>query len=378
MAEIILREKSRRGQNSARGKVQSSRLAESHASHSHETQDVLRNINLEGCGFDQRVTATINSRNFVSQVWLEVTLGDGGSDLFCKHVGLSLLKQVNLRYAGRKFKEGDYEDEMFINMQKMQNPERKAELLRLCGGPASATPGVGGKVIVPIFCYWAQVNKPGFEHGPCWSNISGGASRLELELIFNPKSFVAAGATCTLDSCQLWYQEVLVPASVESTFRGREKIRPRIEYNSINTTVVAGQRKEIDCSQLLAGGNIRCMYFKEEKAGTGPTRDAIGTSRPSAVEVRLNGVELQNHEQPALDMWMLLQRFHLDPTHEQAYCVPFCVNPSERDSSGYLPASQDSLSVYYTAATSTVLRIICEYEKIHRRTEQGRVEKADS
>ena len=373
--ETVLKEKQRRGQQSASG-VQASRLTTKHESHSHEAQSVLRNFSLPDAGFGKRCNFNINSRNFISQIFLMVTLGDSDGS-YCNNVGLKLLDRVHLRYSGRKFHEQDYSDEAFVTLHKTMCDEKLAELLRLAGGSSKSNPG---QVCVPLFNYFAPLGRPDLKKGECWINTQGSA-RLEVELVFNEKAGLCSGSNEAITACSVYYEEVLVPVSVEGNFRGKNRVRPRIQYNSIkDIAITGGQKKEIDCSSLLAGGNIRTMWFREQTAAqrTTSTADALATARPAQVEVKINGQSLFDENQAVLDVWRLLQGQHIDSALDTPLCIPFCQNPEKIDSSGFLPASQDSMSVFYTPTVTGQLDIICEYEKIHRVSEQGRIEKSDS
>ena len=331
-----MKEKQRRGQQSASG-AQSSRLESAHSSHSHEAQSVLRSFNLPDAGFGKRTTFNINSRNFISQIWLMVDLAESKEE-YCKNVGLKLLDKVHLRYAGRKFHEQDYSEEAFVILHKTECDEKLQELLRLTGGARKANPG---QVCVPLFNYWAPLGRPDLEKGECWINTQGSA-RLEIELKFNDVKAVTSGKG-EFTSCQVYYEEILVPVAVEGNFRGKNRVRPRIQYNSIReVSIAAGIRKEIDCSSLLAGGNIRTMWFRERTAAQTAqnTTDVLATARPQEVELKINGTTLFEENKAVLDVWRLLQGQHIDGALDTPLCVPFCQNPGKNDSSGYLPASR--------------------------------------
>ena len=122
------------------------------------------------------------------------------------------------------------------------------------------------------------------------------------------------------------------------------------------------------------------MWFREQTAAQriSSTTDVLATARPGQVELKINGQSLFDENQAVLDVWRLLQGQHIDSELDTPLCIPFCQNPEEADSSGFLPASQDAMSVFYTPTVTGQLDIICEYEKIHRVSEQGRIEKADS
>jgi hypothetical protein len=374
--ESVLKEKQRKGQHAQHGKEQGSRLTDKHLSHSHSSQSVLRSFNIPDAGFGKRVNFQLNSRNFVSQIFLvcDMAVSDGGG--YCKNLGLSLLKSVDLRYSGRKFHECDVETENFIQMHKNKEPEKLAELLRICGGANFATTK---KVVVPLINYFSPLHRQKFEKGPCWYNTQG-SSRLEVELKFRAKDDVCAGSG-SITSCEVYYEEVHVPLAVETSYRNRDKVRPRITYNSIkDITTSSGVRQEIDLSSIIAGGNVKCMWFRENLIAdrTGSTRDDLKTSRPANVEVKINGTTLFEEDDLVLSMWRLLQGQHIDPNEDTPFIIPFCTSPDDNNSSGYLPSSQDSMSVFYTPSSTGKLDIFVEYEKMWRRTEQGRIEKSDS
>ena len=205
---MVLKEKQRRGQQSASGQ-QSSCLDSAHSSHSHEAQSVLCSFNLPDADFSKRTTFNINSRNFISQIWLMVDLVDSDKE-YCKNVGLKLLDKVHLRYAGRKFHEQDYSEEAFVILHKTECDEKLEELLRLTGGARKANPG---QVCVPLFNYIAPLGRPRLDQGECWINTQGNA-RLEVELEFNPLN-ECSGGIGSFASCQAYYEEILVPLSVE-------------------------------------------------------------------------------------------------------------------------------------------------------------------
>ena len=284
--ETGLKEKQRRGQQSASGK-QTSRLVSEYESHSHEAQTVLRSFSLPDAGFGKRCNFNINNRNFISQIWLMVTLADSDKT-YCKNVGLKLLEKVHLRYSGRKFHEQDYDEEAFVTFHKTKCDEKLAELLRLTGGAQKSNPG---QVCVPLLNYFAPLSRPDIEKGECWINTQGGA-RLEVELKFNNKTEFCSGANEAITECSVHYEEILVPVAVESNYRGKNRVRPRIQYNSIrDVTIAAGIKQEIDCSALLAGGNIRSMWFREQTAAQrqAETTDSLATARPQEVELKING-----------------------------------------------------------------------------------------
>jgi hypothetical protein len=122
------------------------------------------------------------------------------------------------------------------------------------------------------------------------------------------------------------------------------------------------------------------MWFRENLIAdrTGSTRDDLKTSRPARVEVKINGTTLFEEDDLVLSMWRLLQGQHFDPNEDTPFIIPFCTSPDDNNSSGYLPSSQDSMSVFYTPSSTGKLDIFVEYEKMWRRTEQGRIEKSDS
>jgi hypothetical protein len=271
--ESVLKEKQRKGQHAQHGKEQGSRLTDKHLSHSHSSQSVLRSFNIPDAGFGKRVNFQLNSRNFVSQIFLvcDMAVSDGGG--YCKNLGLSLLNSVDLRYSGRKFHECDVETENFIQMHKNKEPEKLAELLRICGGANFATTK---KVVVPLINYFSPLHRQKFEKGPCWYNTQG-SSRLEVELKFRAKDDVCAGSGA-IQGCEVYNEEVHVPLAVETSYRNRDKVRPRITYNSIkDITTSSGVRQEIDLSSIIAGGNVKCMWFRENLIAdrTGSTRDDL-------------------------------------------------------------------------------------------------------
>ena len=372
--ETVLKEKQRKGQQSASGK-QKSRLVSTHESHSHEAQAVLRSFNVPDADFGKRVNFNLNSRNFISQIWLMVTLADSDGE-YCKNVGLELLEKVQMRYSGRKFQEQDYQEEAFVILHKTMCDEKLGELLRLTGGARKPNPG---QVCVPLFNYFAPLARPDISKGECWLN-SQGSARLEIELKFAALDSCSTGSG-SITGCEVYYEEILVPVAVESNFRGKNRVRPRIQYNSIrDVDVTAGQKKEIDCSPLLAGGNIRAMYFREqtEHQRDPKAKGTLATGRPQQVELRINGQSLFDENKATMDVWRLIQGQHIDGQLDTPLVIPFCQNPENNDSSGSLPASQDAMSVFYTPSVTGKLDIICEYEKIHRVPAQGRIEKSDS
>ncbi len=374
--ESLLKEKQRRGQNTSKGQKQYSRFSDPHVSHSHEAQEVLRSYNLQDCDFGKQVTTTLNSRNFIGAMWLVVDLGDADSgNNYCEHVGMKLVEDLTWRFAGRSFHKWDYDTVAYCTLQKYKDDQKKGEVLRLAGGAAKLNPG---KVIVPLYNYFSPYNKEDIQQGPCWTNGASNA-RLELEIKFRAKAELSTGhASATMDSVTLYYQEILVGPAIENSFRNRDRLRPRIEYNQISdVSFAAGVQKEVDISSLVSGGNIRQLIIKSD-VGAAATLQPFATARPTTSMLKINGVELFDEAEPILSQWMLLHGYDLDENEDQPYCIPFCQNPQGRDSSGYLPSSNDKATLHLTFAGDQTIQIFAEYEKIFKVVNNGRIEKTDS
>ncbi len=376
MAESLLKEKVRRGNNTSRGVRQFSRLSDPHASHSHEAHSVLRSYNLSDCDFGKRVTTVMHSRNFISCMWLVVNLGDAESgNEYCEHVGTQLVQSLKYRFAGRSFHTWDADTVAFATLSKMSSDLQKAKLLALCGGSSKINPG---KVICPLYNYFSPFNKERMQQGPCWSNGASSA-RLELEITFRDKAGCSAGHTSnTMDGCTLYYEEILVPLAIESAFANRDRNRPRIEYNQLQDIACAdGVLTEIDISALVSGGNIRQLIVRT-KTGTGKTKQPLACARPDRAVLKINGVEVFDESQPVLDMHQMLQGRRYDETEDIPWAYPFCQNPTDRSSSGYLPSSNDKCTLHLQFSGAQTVDIIAEYEKIFKVGQNNRINKTDS
>ena len=167
--------------------------------------------------------------------------------------------------------------------------------------------------------------------------------------------------------------------SLESTLKAQGRgPRPRIDYNEI-TGVSCSQdvEKEIDLAPLVSGGNIRQLLVRTH-VGSGATREPLATLRPDSARLKINGVECFSESEPLLSQIQLLEGYKLDENEDQPYCIPFCLNPQGKDSSGYLPHSNDAVSLFLTFTEAATVDIIAETEVIFERSTGGRIDKKDA
>ena len=218
-----------------------------------------------------------------------------------------------------------------------------------------------------------------FEIGPAWSNPQS-ASRLELQLQFAEKaSYTSNHASQTMDGCQLFYKEIIVPQRMEAQFKPKNR-SVEIVWNQVEDVVtVANTEKNLDISALLSSGNIRQFTLRCQTAAqrTGPTKDVLATTRPTKLALKINGQKLFELEDETLKMQQLLQKYKYFKDETSPLSYSFCANPGSKDTSGYLPSSNDKMVLVLTP-DNTRLDCIVELEKIFTRGPQGRITKSDS
>ncbi len=376
MSDHVLREKIRKKNNEAAGQIQYSVLRSKVKSHSHAYDTKIRHHACSGADFGKRITEVINSRNMISDIWLQVEFseGDEGQE-YAKNRGLCVLDSLQLRCSGKSFHDYDYSSTCFSCAQKWTDEEKKAELLSLCGGAKS---NLGGKCIVPIFSYFSTFCRD-FQNGEAWMNPES-ASRLEIQLQFAAKSsYTDAHTSQTMDGVQLFYREIIVPQRMEAQFKPKTR-HVEIIWNSVDsvTTVIGTAGTEVDLSSLLSGGNIRQLLVRQQTAAqrTGATKDVLATLQVSAMELKINGQSLFEMDAVELRMQKLLQKYHYGAdTSPTSYA--FCADPSSNDKSGYLPSSNDKLTLVFTPA-AVVTDVIAEIECVFTRNQGGRITKSDN
>ena len=263
-------------------------------------------------------------------------------------------------------------------MQKLRDAEARSEIKRLCGGIAKAAPG---NVIVPLYNFWSSYCKSHpDETGEVWSN-GGSAQRLEIELKFATKLACATNGTQAITDCQFYFEEILVSPALESSLKAKGRNpRPRMDYNQIANVVCAQNvEKKIDLSPLVSGGNVRQLLIRTH-VGTGATREPLATARPERVRLSINGQELFDESEPMLSQKQLLEGYRKVDEHETDFpmCVPFCLNPQGKDSSGYLPHTNDQIDLQLTFGSACTIDVIAEYERIFERKTGGRINKRDA
>jgi hypothetical protein len=373
--ENLLKSRIQRGQSTSAGQKQWSTFSDVHKSHSHETQRVTRHYALSDCDFGRTTTFTLNTNNLVRNMWLIVDLAAADGN-YCEDVALALLDRLTYRYQGRVFSDFDYKNVCFALHQKVKSSECRKEIRRLAGSSAGAT---SRKVIVPLYNFWSSYSKahPG-STGECWHNGSS-ASKLEVTLKWAAKADCSTGGTQAINAVDFYFEEILVSPSLESSLKARGRgPRPRLDFEHlVNIPIVAGVEKEIDLAPLVSGGNLRQIICRTHE-GSGATRKAVSEcDYPIRARLVINGVELFDRSAPMLSQTQMLEGYTRDENEEFPFAVTFCLNPQGKDSSGYLPHSNSSVSLYLTYETLQTLDIIGEYERIFERGTNGRIDKKD-
>ena len=375
--ESLLKRKLQRGQSNASGSKQYSAFADQHVSHSHPNQTVLRHYALAGCDFGQTVNFTLNTNNLIRNMWLVVDLANADGN-YCEDVGLCLIDELRFRYAGQTFHDYDYKNVCFAQMQKVRDAEARSEIKRLCGGIAKASPG---KVVVPLYNFWSSYCKAHpAQTGEVWSN-GGSAQRLEIEIKFSSKASCSSNSTQAISDAQFYFEEILVSPALESSLKAKGRNpRPRMDYNQIvDVSCSQSVETKIDLSPLVSGGNIRQLLIRTHE-GSGATRDPLACARPTRVRIKINGQELFDESEPMLSQKQLLEGYRKVDEHETDFplCVPFCLNPQGKDSSGYIPHTNDQIDLYLTFEDAKIVDVIGEYERIFERKTGGRINKRDA
>ena len=375
MAETILREKQRSGQNTKRGRTYS-RLATRHRSHAHAFAEHIRSFNVSDAELGARTTIKVMSKNFVQDMWLELEMKESSTGNYAPCIGQRVIQTIKLKISGRTFTEYSYDDVCFLAGVKMENEEKRAQFEKF-HGPLSAQANPG-KVIVPIYTYWSTLLDDNLVHQKPWINPAG-ASVLEIEIQFSTLAQCSGSSDGGITNCQFCYTELMLPQALENQFKGGDREVARIDYNSLkNITLAAGVNK-LDLSSLHSSGPIRTITFYEHAPGTADSLPLLSVCAvPSKVAWRLNGREVFDESYSQLDY----QQF-LGGAHQHVNCKPFqisfCQDPMSTDSSGFLPSSNSVLQVDYTGGTGNVLEVIVELEKIFRKDGvTGRITRSDS
>ena len=375
--ESLLKRKLQRGQSNAAGGKQYSAFADQHTSHSHPNQTAVRHYAVSGADWGQTIHFTLNTNNLIRNMWLVVQLADADGN-YCEDVGLALIDELRFRYAGQTFHDYDYKNVCFAQMQKVLDAEARAEIKRLAGGAAKKDPG---KVVVPLYNFWSSYCKAHPSHtGEVWSN-GGSAQRLEIEIKFAAKGDCSTGGTQAISDVQFYFEEILVSPALESSLKARGRNpRPRMDYNEIvNVACDKGVETKIDLSPLVSGGNIRQLIIRP-RVGVAATRDPLACTRPDRCRLLVNGQELFDEEEPLLSQKQLLEGYRKVDENETDFplCIPFCLDPQGKDSSGYLPHTNDQIDLYLTFPSDETVDIIGEYERIFERKTGGRIDKRDA
>ena len=373
--ESLLKEKTKRGQFTTKGKNQYSVFDEDRTSHSHAFQTVLRH-NAIDLQFGQRTSQVIHSRNLISEVFLVVKVGTAAAN-YAKNLGLCLIKTLVARANGREFMNVDYETTIYRVLHKIKDKALYDEYVRLSGGAASTQPG---DVVVWLPLFWSRLHRNG-RRGRCYSNGTS-ASKLELEFDMNSKASCSAGSgDNTIESAELWYEEVLIPASIEASVTPANVSDVHLDYHvQQGIAIASGVQQEIQLSGALSSGHIKTMCFRERTAeSTGVSKDVLAVGRPSYVKFKINGVEAgEYNSQTILDLEQLFQGFKYKDGQPLPYCFSWGAHPDEKYFSGHIPSSNNQFSVVYTPGTTGFLDIVCEQPKVYTRAGNNRLEKSDS
>ncbi len=372
--ESLLRNKERKGQRESAGQRQWSRLQTPTVSHSHPVQEVIRSHNISDVAFGKKVVTYLNSQNFISAMWLKLTLKNAPSgEDYCKHFGLACLKKVVYRVAGRKFLEIDQRECAFSTFQKIKDDELRNEILDLAGGAAKHEPGV---VLVPLLNYWSPYCR-NMRKGECWRNPAG-SGRLEIELTFSDKADCTNGhADNEITACDLVYEEVLTSVAVEASFKNKN--RPRIEWNSlIDIACTSGASQEIDLSPLAGSGHIRTLTFRTRTAAkAGKLREPLHSGYLTNVLFKVNGTELFEQSKVEMRQAQLLQGYHYKLAQDEPYAFSFAQNPISNDISGCMPSNSDVFTCTLTPDVTGSLDVIAEIEKSYSSGINGRIDVTD-
>ena len=297
-------------------------------------------------------------------------------EFYAKRTGLCVLESVQLRIAGKSFHDYQYSPVSFAAIQRLTDDQVRKELLECCGGSAATISP--GRVMVPIWAYFSSFQRD-FALGEAFSNPES-ASRLEIQLQFASKaSYTNNHVSNVMSGCQLFYKEIVVPQRLEAQFKPKQR-SVEICWNQIEDVVsLVGVSQEIDCSALLSSGNIRQIILREQTAAqkTGSSKDVMATTKCSNLAIKINGQELFDFDDATLRVQQLLQRYNFDQDHVSPTSYSFCAKPATRDHSGYLPSSNDKLTLVVTPRNLRV-DVIVELEKTFTRAAGGRITKSDS
>ena len=373
--ESLLKEKAKRGQFATKGRNQYSVFDEDRTSHSHAFQTVLRHSAID-LSFGQRTSQVIHSRNLISEVFLVVKV-DTAAGNYCKNLGLNVVKNLVARANGREFCNIDYDTTMYRVLHKIKDKPLYDEVVRLTGGAASTQPG---DIVVWLPLFWSRLHRNG-RRGRCYSN-GNSASKLELEFdIATSASCSVGGADNKIASAELWYEEVLVPNTIEASVTPANVSDMHLDYHvQKDIAIESGVQQEIQLAAALSSGHIKTMCFRERAtASTADSKDLLAVGRPSYIKFKINGVETGLYDsQCILDLEQLFQGFKYKDGATIPYTYSWAAHPDEKYMSGHIPSSNNQFSVVYTPGTTGFLDIVVEQPKVYTRAGNNRLEKSDT
>jgi hypothetical protein len=191
----------------------------------------------------------------------------------------------------------------------------------------------------------------------------------------------AGGGDNKIASAELWYEEVLIPASIEGSVTPANVSDVQLDYHlQQGIAIESGAQQEIQLSAALSSGHIKTMCFRERaSASTGASKDVLVVGRPSYVKFKINGVETGVYDSQAIvDIEQLFQNFKYKDGATIPYVYSWGAHPDEKFMSGHIPSSNNQFSVVYTPSTTGFLDIVCEQPKVYTRASNNRLEKSDS
>ena len=381
--QTILKYKGSKSNFASEGSQQYSILSERQVSMSHDVCTTMRKNNLS-LDFGQQVSTIVHSRNYIADMWLYVELNTADSD-YCKDVGLQILDNLVLSYAGQEVERLNYTPVMYELLHNLVDKPMRDQLIKFHGGAKGVTPGDNGRVLIYLPFFFTSIHRQ-LRRGKCWSN---GNSATKLQITFETaqsSKFSAGTASHKINSCQLWWEEMLLPANIASSFTSSNsvtKFRPDFHVTE-NIAVTAGVSQEINLSSILSAGNIKTLSFRfRATAATGADADCFqlgALSRPTSVVYKINGVEFEEQlNSLEIDLEEYLQNFRRrEGETTLPYRYTFAESPNYASQiAGHIPSSHDNLTVTIVPSQTGFLDIVTTHMKRWVVGAQGRISKND-
>ena len=384
----VLQRKLSKPSKSGEAKQQFQELKTVPKAHSYQETTELRRIAVPDAQFGRNVNFVLHSNQMISDVFLEVTLGQADAAMnYCKDIGANILKSFELYYSGKEVSDcRDYQAELYelyTNQLACRSvdEQRREEWVRFLGGAAS---NAGRKVLVPLPCFWSSVWHD-LKRKEVWKNGKG-TNKLEFRFVFQPSSFCSAGhASNTIESCNIVYEEVILPNAVENAIvPANKKNQVRAEFHhGAKIACTSGTPLEIPLHSLLAYGNIKTLSFRIiPTAAVGAARDTLAVGgRCSTFKLEINGEEIEVLEDQLeldLEQWLQGFTFQRGQIANKPYRYSFALQPHQQNViAGHLPSAFDQMTCTVTPTATGVLQVIGTIMKSWRWDGMGRLSRTD-